>query len=223
MTINGNSESSCKKRLLVKFLYLRSEIWEGSWTVASQFKSSARGVKWIKLSMTILLLWTLLIPAAGSARAAGAGVIKQIGAGANYSLALKTDGMVYAWGSENVNAYGVLDIPAGLSGVTALAAGGYHALALKSDGTVVAWGNGMNSRIDVPAGLNNVIAIAAGSAHSLALKGNGDIVVWGWGEPDVYGLKSVPGDAKGASAIAAGVNHNLALRSDGRVVAWGLQ
>jgi hypothetical protein len=63
-----------------------------------------------------------------------------------------------------------LNIPAGLSNVTAIAAGGLHSLALKSDGTVVGWGDDSYGQVTPPAGLSNVTAIAAGFGHSLALQ-----------------------------------------------------
>ncbi|WP_370657447.1 hypothetical protein [Deinococcus sp. KNUC1210] len=54
-----------------------------------------------------------------------------------YCLALKANGTVVAWGT---NDYGQTAVPAGLNGVVAISAGLLHAAALKSDGTVVAWG-----------------------------------------------------------------------------------
>ena len=71
-----------------------------------------------------------------------------IAKGENHSLALKSDGTVWAWGH---NIYGQLGdgttttrttpVPvAGLSNVVAIASGDWHSLALKSDGTVWAWG-----------------------------------------------------------------------------------
>jgi alpha-tubulin suppressor-like RCC1 family protein len=63
-----------------------------------------------------------------------------ISAGGHYSLALKSDGTVVAWGSDSANQ---CKIPEGLSNVIAIAAGGNHNLALKSDGTVVAWGTNL--------------------------------------------------------------------------------
>ena len=60
--------------------------------------------------------------------------VTAIAAGYGDSLALKSDGTVYAWGYNN---YGETNVPAGLNGVTAIACGDYHDLALKSDGTVV--------------------------------------------------------------------------------------
>jgi alpha-tubulin suppressor-like RCC1 family protein len=96
----------------------------------------------------------------------------------SFSLALKNDGSVVGWGS---NDYGQITIPAGLTGVIKIAAGRRHALALKSDGTVVEWGG---SEVAVPIGLSDVVDIAAGDNRSLALQSDGSIVAWGQaGEP----------------------------------------
>ena len=84
-----------------------------------------------------------------------------------HSLALKNDGTVVAWGSNN---YGQTNVPAGLTGVIAVAAGHRHSLALKSNGTVVVWGDNSQGQTNVPAGLAGVTAIAASGDHSLVLK-----------------------------------------------------
>ena len=76
-----------------------------------------------------------------------------VAAGANHSLALKSDGTVVAWGW---NAYGQATVPTGLADVIAIAAGGDHSLALKSDGTVVAWGDNSSGQSTVPADLAGV-------------------------------------------------------------------
>src|SRR5881628_2032757 len=71
-----------------------------------------------------------------------------VAAGWGHSVALKSDGTVWAWG---YNGYGQLGdgtttqrlTPvqvSGSSGVIAIATGQYFSLALKSDGTVWAWG-----------------------------------------------------------------------------------
>lgn len=77
------------------------------------------------------------------------GVTAVVG-GYYHTVALKSDGTVWAWGD---NGYGQLGdgtstwkfTPvqvSGLSDVTAIAAGAYYTLALKSDGTVWIWGHG---------------------------------------------------------------------------------
>jgi alpha-tubulin suppressor-like RCC1 family protein len=121
--------------------------------------------------------------------------------GSDFSLALKSDGTVWAWGNGGwgqlgQGAYTSSTLPvhiSSLSSVTAIAAGDLHALALKSDGTVWAWGfnyygqvgNGTNgNNILAPvrvSGLGGVIAVAAGHGAdtSYALKSDG--TVWAWG------------------------------------------
>jgi hypothetical protein len=97
-----------------------------------------------------------------------------IAGGAFFSLALKSDGTVVAWGD---NECGQTNVPSGLTNVVAIAGGGDHSLALKADGAVVAWGAGTtNSGSEpnvgqsiVPAGLTNVVAIGGGNDCSLAL------------------------------------------------------
>ena len=102
---------------------------------------------------------------------AGLSGVTAIAAGANHTVALKSDGTVVAWGSSWA---GQTTVPVGLSGVTAIAAGGYHTVALKSDGTVVAWGkvHDGSTFVDVtlPAGLSGVTAIAAGGYSTVVLK-----------------------------------------------------
>jgi alpha-tubulin suppressor-like RCC1 family protein len=88
-----------------------------------------------------------------------------ITAGRWQNLALKRDGSVFAWGSQN-------HVPSGLSNVVAISAGEYHSLALRSDGTVVAWGAIDRPAAHVPEGLTNVVAIAAGNDFSLAITTN---------------------------------------------------
>ena len=68
--------------------------------------------------------------------------------GFRFSLALKSDGTVWAWGINNVGQLGASGITysaspsqvPGLSDITAIAVGMQHILALRRDGTVLAWG-----------------------------------------------------------------------------------
>src|SRR5437773_619733 len=72
-------------------------------------------------------------------------------------------GIVQAWGS-----FGMTNVPANVTNVTAIAAGPYHTLAINEDGTVSGWGDDTFGKATSPGGLVNVVAVAAGANHSLA-------------------------------------------------------
>jgi len=175
-------------------------------------------------------------------------------AGASHSLAIGSDGKLYAWGS---NARGELgngsttgsDIPMLVSlppGVTAsaIAAGGFHSLAIGSDGKLYAWGGNGNGQlgngsttdssipmvVTLPSGVM-ATAMAAGASHSLAIGSDGKLYAWGnnfYGElgdgttNDSYipVAVSLPAGVT-ARAVAAGSDHGLAIGSDGKLYAWG--
>ncbi|MDD5529694.1 MAG: FlgD immunoglobulin-like domain containing protein [bacterium] len=176
-----------------------------------------------------------------------------IAAGMQYSLALKSDDTVWAWGNNGCGELGDnsttdRDQPVQtniLTNVIAIAAGGAttgygHSLALKSDGTVWAWGyNGYGQlgigdttdrwqpvQITI---LTNVSAIAAGMLHSLALKSDSTVWAWGWNAFGELGDSTTTDRwqpvrtniLNNIIAISTGYAHSLALKSDSTVWAWG--
>jgi alpha-tubulin suppressor-like RCC1 family protein len=138
--------------------------------------------------------------------------VNSLAAGYYHSLALKSDGTVWAWGADfmgqlgngtTIHLPGVPPLPdigspepvqtLELRDVVAVAAGGFHNLALQESGAVWAWGgnwygqlgDGTTNQQDAPvvvAGLSDVRALSGGGYHSLALKHDG--TVWAWGRND---------------------------------------
>ena len=119
--------------------------------------------------------------------------IVQIAAGDWHSLALFSDGSLFAWGANSTGQLGdgtnmIKYSPVKIgTGFTAIAVGNNHSLALKGN-ILFAWGDNSygqlgdgtninrNSPVQIGTGYS---AIAAGYNHSLALKGN---TLYAWGD-----------------------------------------
>ncbi len=186
--------------------------------------------------------------------AGGGNTWAAVAAGRLHTVALKSDGTLWAWGLNDVGQLGDgttinKSIPVQVSGGgntwVAIAAGGDHTVALKSDGTLWAWGynffgqlgdgttTNKTTPVQVAGGGNTWVAVTAGGNHTVALKSDGTLWAWGY---NLYGQlgdgttinKSTPVQVPGGGntwvAIAAGGaggNHTVALKSDGTLWAWG--
>lgn len=155
----------------------------------------------------------MLLPASATAAQEDGRYLQVVG-GMGFTVAVKADGTVWAWGSNSVGQLGrgtsggssgtpsqVLTAAATpLTGITAVSADYEHALALRSDGTVWAWGSGSSGQLGTgsftsasyatqvlaSAGtpLRRIRNLAAGGFHSLAVRADG--TAWAWGS-NTYG------------------------------------
>lgn len=160
-------------------------------------------------------------------------------AGGYHSLALFSDGSLYAWGE---NSYGQLGDGTTINrsaptligtGYTAIALGIYHCIALKGS-TLYAWGynkdgqlgDGTNTNRSSPTLIGTGFTeISAGGAHSFALKGS-TLYAWGYNREGQLGDGTTVNRitptliGSGYTAIAANGAHSLALKGNA-LYAWG--
>src|SRR5262249_20778166 len=137
--------------------------------------------------------------------------VSAISAGNTHSLAVKVDGSVWAWGSNNngqlgdntttqeqvpIQVHGVAN-SGFLASIAAISASGTNnfSLAVDTNGVVYAWGFNASGQLGDTTTTQRMTPVLVGGAGGL------------------------PG--KIFTAVAAGNNHSLALRNDGTVWAWG--
>ena len=171
-----------------------------------------------------------------------------ISAGNHYTVALKADGTVWAWGNNEFGQLGDGTMTSrnrpvqvqGLTNVISVSAGLRHATALKADGTVWTWGDNSSSQLGDGTttnrsnpvqvlNLSSVVSVSAGLGHATALKADG--TVWAWGQNNYGQLgdgtttnHSAPVQVSSLSdiiSISAGGDYTTAVKSDGTVWAWG--
>ncbi|WP_084734906.1 S8 family serine peptidase [Actinophytocola xinjiangensis] len=128
--------------------------------------------------------------------------VTAVAAGANFSMALKSDNTVWTWGANGNGQLGNgtttnSTVPvqvSGLTSVTAIAAGGDFAVAVRSDGTMRAWGANASGQLGDGTTTQRLTPVTVSG---------------------VSGISTAPG------AVAAGASHTLAVRTTGALQAWG--
>jgi len=172
-----------------------------------------------------------------------------VACGNTHTLAIKTDGTLWAWG-ENGNyqlglgSYADKSSPVQVGTLVTwsqVAGGNGHSLAVKTDSTLWSWGKNTTGQLgqaniayrSVPTQVGTLAtwaSVAGGAAHTLALKTDGTL--WSWGNnynPGQLGLgdtirRSSPvqvGTLATWSSVAGGGLHSLARKTDGTLWAWG--
>ncbi len=137
-------------------------------------------------------------------------IVTAVAAGADHTVALASNGTVYAWGLNTKGQVGdgtttavrnapvAVNVSGVLAGkkIKAVAAGESHCVVLADDGKVYTWGdnsygqlgNGNNTDSNVPVEVitsgaiagKSIVAISAGGLFSVALASDGTVYTWGY-------------------------------------------
>ena len=171
---------------------------------------------------------------------------KSVAAGATFSLGVRTDGTLWAWGD---NMYGQLGhgLYTAYSPVRvgtavdwkSVTAGSNHTAALKTNNSLWIWGANMYGQLGNGTITDNGTptqlgaagewkAVAAGNDHTLAIKADGSL--WAWGHnfrgeigngTETNQLSPVKIGTSTWSTVAAGNEFSLAVNANGTLWSWG--
>ncbi|OGG62751.1 hypothetical protein A3C87_01445 [Candidatus Kaiserbacteria bacterium RIFCSPHIGHO2_02_FULL_49_34] len=184
------------------------------------------------------------------AGAAVSAYLSKLAAGDVHSLAIKSNGALYAWG---YNLYGRLGLGDTTNRTTPtqvgsdtnwskIAAGDIFSLAIKTDGTLWTWGyNGygqlglgdttLRSSPTQVGTATDWSSVVAGERHSFAIKTDGTLWAWGYNGHGQLGFGNTAtgpttptqvGSDTNWSKIAAGQYYSHAIKTDGTLFSWGI-
>ncbi|CAM3624367.1 T9SS type A sorting domain-containing protein [Flavobacterium gelidilacus] len=167
-----------------------------------------------------------------------------------FTIALKSDGTIWAWGQNDT--YQLGNSPATAQQLSPIQVGtatdwveiatgtSRTAFAIKADGTIWGWGSNPSSIIVAGSGTSSVstptqvgtdtdwVKMSLGPAHILAQKQDGTL--WSWGGGIGLGVGGTPSVTNIPHQISTatwknfttGTNTSFAIKTDGTLWAWGL-
>ncbi|MDR1776152.1 MAG: InlB B-repeat-containing protein [Actinomycetes bacterium] len=175
----------------------------------------------------------------------------RVSAGCYHTVALKSDGSLWAWGNNSYGQVGdgtttnVTTGPKRIGSDTdwlTVSVGTYKNVALNIDGSLWAWGYngygqvGDGTATNVTTGPKRIgsdtdwVGVSAGNYHTVALKADGSLWAWGYnyygqlGDGTTSNVTSGPkriGSDSDWVGVSAGYRHTVALKADGSLWAWG--
>jgi len=171
-----------------------------------------------------------------------------VSCGGYHTIAIKTDGTLWAWGENGYGQLGLGDTtdrntPTQVGTGTnwsSVSCGYGHTIAIKTDGTLWAWGynyygqlglgdtTNRNTPTQVGTG-TNWSSVSCGGWHTIAIKTDGTLWAWGYNYYGQLGLgdttdRNTPtqvGTGTNWSSVSCGVYHTIAIKTDGTLWAWG--
>jgi YD repeat-containing protein len=176
---------------------------------------------------------------------------KQVATGYRHTAAIKTDGTLWTWGTNNYGELGddttahkssPVQTIAGGTNWKQVSAGDGHTAAIKTDGTLWTWGynkygrlgdntlTNKSSPVQTIAGGTNWKQVAGGSSHTAAIKTDGTLWTWGTNNYGELGDDTTAHKSSPVQTIAGGTNwkqvaggnyNTAAIKTDGTLWTWG--
>jgi alpha-tubulin suppressor-like RCC1 family protein len=176
---------------------------------------------------------------------------KLISAGYYHTLAIKTDGTLWAWGTNSQGQLGNNTIAhksspiqtiAGGSNWKSVSCGVFHTAAVKVDSTLWIWGYNpsgqlgdntiahKSSPVQTIAGGSNWKLVTGGMYHTAAIKTDGTLWLWGKNNYGQLGDNTITPKSSPIQTISGGTNwklvasgfyHTVAIKIDGTLWLWG--
>jgi alpha-tubulin suppressor-like RCC1 family protein len=174
-----------------------------------------------------------------------------VAAGDCFSVGLRSNGTIWAWGrnlcgtlgdNTTVSKSSPVSVVGGFTDWCQVSAGRCHAAALRNNGTLWGWGlnsfgslgnntsTNQSSPVSVVGGFTDWCQVSVGDRHTLALRSNGTL--WAWGQNTCNQLGdttstnrsspvSVVGGFTNWCQVSAGKYFSIALRTNGTIWGWG--
>ena len=178
-----------------------------------------------------------------------------VSAGGLHTVAIRTDGSLWAWGSNDFGQLGYgtddeenfISTPIQVGTYTdwaSVSAGGEYTIAIRADGSLWVWGSNDSGQLGVgtsgeghyistptriEAGTNWAFVFASTFAHNIAIGTDGSLWAWGLNYFGKLGdgttaqrnapVQIQPGTRR--ASVATGFFHTVVIRTDGSLWAWG--